>query len=169
MTDNDQPLSPEHLKLQAILQNAVDAIITIDERGSIETVNPASMTLFQYSADEMLGNNVNMLMPSPFREEHDGYLENYIGSGIRKIIGIGREVVGQRKDGSTFPMHLAVSEITFGGRRIFTGIVRDITDVKDAEHKLELLNNQLEDRVRQRTAELHAAQAELVAKEKLAR
>ena len=168
MSDENPTLSAEHLKLQAILENAVDAIISIDERGIIESVNPATETLFLYSTDELLGQNVRVLMPAPYRQEHDGYLENYLRSGLRTIIGIGREVVGQRKDGSTFPMHLAVSEITYDGRRIFTGIVRDITDLKEAEKKLEQLNNELEDRVRQRTEQLEQALSELVSKEKLA-
>ena len=168
MPDKDQSLSPEHLKLQAVLENAVDAIITIDERGIIESANPATETIFQYSVDELLGQNVNILMTFPDRELHDEYLANYLSSGIRKIIGIGREVIGRRKDGATFPLHLAVSEITFDGRRIFTGIVRDISDLKEAERKLAELNDELEQRVRRRTEQLHETQAELVNKEKLA-
>lgn len=165
---DSHPDSPEHLKLQAILDNAVDAIITIDERGTIESVNEATKTLFQYDTAELIGRNVKVLMPSPFQDEHDTYLRNYLTSGERKIIGIGREVSGKRKDGTIFPMHLAVSEIVFEGRRVFTGIVRDISDLKEAERKLEELNEQLEERVRRRTAQLRDAQAELVAKEKLA-
>lgn len=168
MSDNNKPLAPDHLKLQAILENAVDAIITIDDRGIIESVNPATQTLFQYTADELIGQNINLLMPSPYHEEHDGYLENYLSSGIRKIIGSGREALGRRKDASTFPMHLAVSEIMFEDRRLFSGIVRDISDVKEAEAKLARMNDQLEERVRRRTEELRDTQAELVAKEKLA-
>lgn len=155
-------------QLQAILDNAVDAIITIDERGTVQGVNPATATLFGYEDDEIVGQNVKLLMPSPYHEEHDGYLQNYRESGIRKIIGSGREVIGRRKDGSTFPMHLAVSEINLGDRRMFTGIVRDITDLKQAEEELKRLNEDLEERVQDRTRELHAAQAELVQKEKLA-
>ena len=168
MSNLNQPLTPEHIKLQAILENAVDAIITIDERGIIESVNPATTRLFQFSAEELIGRNVNLLMPSPYREAHNEYIENYLRSGIRKIIGIGREVIGQRKDGTTFPIHVAVSEVAVEDRRIFTGIVRDISDVKEAERQLAELNNELELRFRQRTAELREAQAELLAKEKLA-
>ncbi len=168
MPDKEQSPTPEFLKLQAILENAVDAIITIDEQGVIESANPATEKIFQYSVGELLGQNVNVLMPTPDRELHDGYLANYRSSGIRKIIGIGREVVGQRKDGSTFPLHLAVSEITFGGRKVFTGIVRDISDVKEVERKLAELNCELEQRVHRRTEQLHRTQEELVNKEKLA-
>ncbi len=154
--------------LAAILQTAVDAIIVIDQRGIVQDVNPATEKLFGYSSVEVLGNNVKMLMPPPFREEHDGYLKNYHDTGIAKIIGIGREVVGRRKDGTDFPMHLAVSEINPGPSRLFAGIVRDITDLKDAQRKLTRLNEELEERVRQRTDQLREAKSELVRKERLA-
>lgn len=155
-------------RLEAILNNAVDAIITIDDRGTVLSMNPATEHMFGYSEEEVIGQNVKMLMPSPYKEEHDGYLKNYLKSGIPKIIGIGREVIGKRKDGSTFPMHLAVSEISGGGTTVFTGIVRDISDLKEAENQLKQLNEDLEERVRERTAELHQAQADLVQQEKLA-
>lgn len=140
----------------------------IDDRGSILDANPATETIFGYTAEELLGINVKVLMPSPYREEHDGYLANYLISGEKKIIGTGREVTGRRKDGACFPMHLAVSEVQIGSQRLFTGIVRDISDLKEAERRLELLNENLEARVRQRTKELREAQAALVQKEKLA-
>jgi len=161
-------LKERQARLEAILNNAVDAIITIDTKGSVLSMNPATEAMFGFSSDEVLGQNVKMLMPSPYQEEHDGYLENYLTSGIAKIIGSGREVIGKRKDGSTFPMHLAVSQIKVGGMTAFTGIVRDISDLKEAEKELKQLNEELEERVRARTAELRAAQAELVKKEKLA-
>lgn len=163
------PDSAKHRsRLEAILANAVDAIITIDERGIIDSANPASTALFGYSVDELIGNNVSMLMPSPYCEEHDGYLAQYLRGGPAKIIGVGREVVGRRKDGTIFPMHLAVSEFETDGLRMFTGIVRDISDLKMAEQQLRKLNDELEVLVRDRTAELHDAQAELLQKEKLA-
>ncbi len=154
--------------LAAILQTAVDGIIVIDQRGIIQEVNPATEKLFGYSSDEVLGKNVSILMPTPYRQEHDRYLDNYRRTGVAKIIGIGREVVGQRKNGTQFPMHLAVSEIRTEPDRLFAGIVRDISDLKDAQQKLTLLNEELEERVRRRTTELRAAQSELVRKERLA-
>lgn len=155
-------------RLEAILENAVDAIITIDERGIVEVVNPATEKVFGYVSSEMIGKNVKMLMPNPYHDNHDGYLENYHRSGERKIIGIGREVVGRRKDGTEFPMHLAVSEFHTGERKLFTGIVRDISDLKAAQTELQRLNTDLENRVQERTRELREAQAELLKKEKLA-
>lgn len=153
-------------KLEAILDSAVDAIITINDRGVIESANPASVRLFGYTLDELLHRNISMLMPEPFRSEHDGYMAAYHQSGNPQIIGIGREVVGRRKDGSEFPIHLAVSEMLVGDRRLYTGIVRDISDVKAIELRLAQLNDQLEERVRKRTAELNEAQAALVESER---
>ena len=158
---------PSPSRLEAILDNAVDAIITIDERGNIESVNRATQTLFGYTEPELLGQNVKMLMPPPYREEHDGYVQNYLSTGLTKIIGIGREVIGLRKSGEIFPMHLAVSEFIDQDRRLFTGIVRDITDLKAAECKLAQLNAELEARVKERTKELRDAQVDLLEKEKL--
>ena len=155
-------------RLEAILENAVDAIITIDERGTVEVVNPATEKVFGYSTEEMIGQNVKMLMPSPYRENHDQYLHNYHSTGEKQIIGIGREVVGRRKDGTEFPMHLAVSEFHTGERKLFTGIVRDISDLKAAQAELNRLNEELEGRVQERTRELRETQAELLKKEKLA-
>jgi two-component system sensor kinase FixL len=112
----------------AILQTAVDGIITIDEHGRIMSFNPAAERLFGYRADDVLGQNVRMLMPTPYREGHDGYLARYLQTGERKIIGIGRDVRAQRRDGTTFPIALAVSELHLDGRRLFTGIVHDLTE-----------------------------------------
>ena len=129
-------LEDSEARTRTILETAVDAIITIDERGLVESMNPAAERLFGYPSSEVVGQNVKMLMPEPYRHEHDGYLHNYLTTGQKKIIGIGREVVGLRKDGTTFPMDLAVSEVQLGSRRLFTGIVRDISERNKAEEQL---------------------------------
>lgn len=133
-------------RMRSVVDHVVDGIITIDEAGRVESFNPAAEKLFGYTSDEMLGHNVNILMPEPYHREHDRYVSSYVKTGQAKIIGIGREVVGRRKDGSTFPMELAVSEFHIGTRRFFTGIVRDITERKEFERQL-----------RQRLAELAEA------------
>lgn len=117
-------------QVRAIVETVVDGIVTINEKGTIETFNPAAVQIFGYKPEEVIGHNVKMLMPEPFHDEHDGYLRNYMSSGKAKVIGIGREVTGRRKDGSVFPMELAVSEMQVAGRRMFTGIVRNITERK---------------------------------------
>ena len=121
-------------RLQAIIDNVVDGIITIDELGTVETFNPAAEKIFGYQAAEVIGNNVKELMPQPYTGEHDGYLRNYMRTGDAKIIGIGREVSGRRKDGTVFPVDLAVTEMTVGRSRKFVGIVRDITERRQAEN-----------------------------------
>lgn len=144
----DEPkdqISDDNARLRALLDSAVDGVITIDERGIVEAANSAAEKLFGYSASEIIGHNVSMLMPSPYREEHDGYLANYARTGERKIIGIGREVEGRRKDGTVFPLYLAVSEVSFGHRRLFTGFVHDLTDLKRAEEQATQLGHILED------------------------
>lgn len=132
----DEGLQESQARLSGILENAVDSIITINERGVIESCNPATERVFGYAAEEMIGQNIKMLMPPLYREAHDGYIANYLNTGTKKIIGIGREVTGQRKDGSHFPMHLAVSEVRLGQRRLFTGIVRDLTEQKRLEKQV---------------------------------
>ncbi len=119
--------------IRAILDSAADGIITIDEAGTILSLNRAAETIFGYAANELLGRNVSMLMPEPYRSEYDRYLANYLRSGEKKIIGIGREVSGLRKNGEIFPLDLAVSEVDQEGHRVFAGIVRDITERKRAE------------------------------------
>jgi PAS domain S-box-containing protein len=123
-------------RLGAVVDIAVDGVILIDAQGLIMKFNPACERLFKYRADEVAGRNVRMLMPAPYRAEHDGYLKNYLTSGDKKIIGIGREVVGQRKDGSTFPMDLSVGEAMQDGESIFVGIIHDLTDRKRTEEQL---------------------------------
>jgi len=123
-------------RIGAILDTVADGIITIDERGIVETLNPAAERIFCYAAAEVIGRNVKMLMPEPYHSEHDSYLERYRATGDARVIGIGREVMGRRKDGSTFALELAVSEMRLDGERHFTGIVRDITERKQAEDQL---------------------------------
>jgi len=129
-------LQESEARAQAILETTVDGIITIDAEGTIESFNPAAEEIFGYDAEEVIGKNVKVLMPSPYREEHDEYLHSYHETGRRKIIGVGREVTGKRKDGSTFPMDLAVSEVDLGDRIIFTGIVRDISERRRLEKEI---------------------------------
>ena len=114
--------------LEAALQTAVGAIVIIDDSGLIRTINPATLRLFGYSESELIGQNVSLLMPEPFRSRHDGYIRHHLETGERKIIGIGRQVMGRRKSGAIFPMHLSVSAFTTDGRRYFTGIVHDLSD-----------------------------------------
>jgi PAS domain S-box-containing protein len=123
-------------KLEAILKSAVAAILTIDEKGTIDSVNPATVRMFGYESAELVGQNVRILMPEPFRGEHDSYLANYTSTGHRKIIGIGREVLARRKDGTVFPIHLAVSEFYSSGQRLFSGIITDLSERKRVEEAL---------------------------------
>ena len=126
----EEALNEQAQRTQTILDNVIDGIITIDSLGKVSSFNLAAERIFGYTSAEVIGNNVRMLMPEPHRANHDGYLHNYMTTGIARIIGIGREVEGQRKDGSLFPMDLAISEISDQGRRMFIGLVRDITERK---------------------------------------
>jgi PAS domain S-box-containing protein len=132
----DQELREREALLRSILETAPEAIVTIDERAIVESFGSAAEALFGYSADEVVGRNVSMLMPSPYREEHDEYVARYLATGERRIIGIGRVVEAQRKDGSVFPIELAVGEAAVGGRRIFTGFIRDLTARQRMEQEL---------------------------------
>jgi two-component system, LuxR family, sensor kinase FixL len=132
----DAALRTSELRWQAVIDAAVDGIIVIDSHGRIEGFNPAAERLFGYSQQEVLGRNVNILMPSPYHEQHDGYIARYFATGEKKIIGIGREVVGLRKDGTTFPVHLAVGEIAGTGERKFTGILHDLSGRVRIEQQL---------------------------------
>jgi two-component system sensor kinase FixL len=127
----------------ALVATAVDGIIVIDEESNVLFYNAACEKLFAYGTDEVLGRNVKMLMPAPYRAEHDAYVARYLSTGERHIIGIGREVVGQRKDGSTFPMYLSVGEGRLDGRRIFVGIVHDISDRNAREKRIQELQSEL--------------------------
>jgi two-component system sensor kinase FixL len=123
-------------RLLSIINSAVDGIVVIDGRGHVESFNPGAERLFGYAQAEVIGRNVSLLMPSPYHDEHDGYLARYHATGKPKIIGIGREVRGQRKDGSTFPLHLSVGEMTIGGERKFTGILHDLSERVRMEERL---------------------------------
>ena len=141
-------------RLQAIINTAIDGIITINDKGIIETVNTSAALLFQYQPEEIIGNNIKVLMPEPYQAEHDNYLSNYKKTRVPKIIGIGREVIGKTKSGRTFPFRLAVSEVILNDRVMFTGIIHDISDLKSAEERLVKLNEELEEKVEERTDEL---------------
>ena len=126
-----------------MLDTVPDATIVIDDRGIIQSFNAAAERLFGYREAEVVGQNVSMLMPTPFREEHDGYIARYLATGEKRIIGIDRVVTGQRKDGSTFPMKLEVGEVRSGDRRFFTGFIRDLTERQATERQLEELQSEL--------------------------
>lgn len=132
----NRQLEASEARWHAVIDSAVDGIVTIDTRGCIESFNRAAERLFGYAEKEVLGQNVSMLMPSPYREEHDTYLARYMNSGKARIIGIGREVQGLRRDGTTFPVHLSVGEMTVNGERRFTGILHDLTARVQMEDRL---------------------------------
>ena len=138
----EQSLRDSEAQHRAVLETAVDGFVIIDALGIVRMFNRASEQMFGYAAAEVIGNNVRMLMPSPYYDEHDAYLSHYRSSGERKIIGIGREVIGRRKDGTTFPMELSVGETQLGGHQYFVGILRDITEAKQARE--DLAESQLE-------------------------
>jgi len=129
--------------LQSILDTIPEAMIVIDERGSIQSFSTAAERLFGYRAADVIGKNIKMMMPSPYREEHDGYIARYLRTNEARIIGIGRVVVGQRKDGTTFPMELAVGEMRSNNQRYFTGFIRDLTERQTAEARLQELQSEL--------------------------
>lgn len=140
--------------LQGIFYSAVDGIIVISSAGIILLANPAACKLFGYSTEEMTNRSINDLMPTPHKEAHDGYIKNYETTGKRKIIGIGREVQGLRKDGTLFPFDLSVSELVIGGERVYTGIVHDISAQKATQESIRKINDQLQLRVEERTERL---------------
>jgi two-component system sensor kinase FixL len=140
--------------LNAIIENAIDGIITIDDKGIIEHINPATVQLFGYEINEVVGRNVSMLMPPPDKERHDSYLSNYKDTGRKHIIGIGREVRGLRKDGSVFPFRLGVSEVKFSDRKIYTGFIHDLTKEKEDEIKIKSYTEELESKIKERTLDL---------------
>ncbi len=143
LRESEQALRESEAFTRSVVYSAVDGIIAIDETGLIRSFNPAAEKLFGHAADEVIGRNVSLLMPAPWGEEHDGCVQRYLTSHKPRIIGIGREVIALRKDGTTFPAELAISEMVLPDRRIFTGIVRDISQRKQAEEALREANTTL--------------------------
>ena len=138
-----QDLEAHSAHLQSILDSVPDAMVVINERGLIQSFSSAAERLFGFNAADVVGKNVKILMPSPYHEDHDGYIERYLRTGERRIIGIGRVVVGQRSDGSTFPMELAVGEMHVREQRFFTGFIRDLTERQQTEARLQELQSEL--------------------------
>ena len=132
----EETLRRSEAEIRAVLDTVVDGIITISGKGIVQSFNPAAAKIFGYASNEVIGRNIAILMPEPDRSQHNDYLGNYLRSGEKKIIGSGREVIGKRKDGTTFPMYLAVSEVHAGDEVKFTGIVRDLTDFKQMQEKV---------------------------------
>lgn len=154
-TRTAETLQEREGRLRGILDTVADAIVTINEHGEVQSFNKAAEKTFGYTATEVLGHNVAMLIPGEHGARHDEYLANYVATGQKKIIGqVGREEAGKRKDGSEFPLELAVTELRYGSKRFFTGILRDITERKQWEEQIRRANDELEMRVEERTREL---------------
>jgi PAS domain S-box-containing protein len=167
----EDALRESEARVHAILATAVDGVVVIDEKGIIETFNPSAERLFGFTAAEVIGRNVSVIMPEPYRSEHDSYIANYLRTGQKRIIGIGREVAGRRKDGTTFPAELAVSETVLRDRRIFVGIVRDVSERKQAEKALQESNRRLAETLEElqaRSEEVRATSQQLWQAAKLA-
>ncbi|MBU0697462.1 MAG: PAS domain-containing sensor histidine kinase [Bacteroidetes bacterium] len=147
--------------LTAIIENAIDGIITIDDKGIIESINPSGCRLFGYQQREVIGENISMLMPEPDRSQHDQYISRYQETRDPHIIGKGREVKGKKKNGSLFPFRLAVSEVQYEGRIIYNGFIHDLTREKNAEDQLIEYTNKLEQLVEDRTERLQSLVSEL--------
>ncbi|MFH1288004.1 MAG: PAS domain S-box protein, partial [bacterium] len=134
--ERTRALHESEIRMRTIINTAADAIITINDKFIVLVFNPAAERLFGYSASEVVGNNVKMLVPEPYKSQHDTFVSNYLRTGIKKIIGIGREVIAQRKEGKIFPIYLSVGEVNLSDQRMFTGIIHDITERKKAEEEL---------------------------------
>ncbi|KSV60754.1 hypothetical protein N183_37680 [Sinorhizobium sp. Sb3] len=143
LTTVDEALSTREAHLRSILDTVLDATIVSEQDGTIVSFNAAAVRQFGYAENEVIGQNLRMLMPQPYRKEHDGYLERYLSTGEKRIIGTDRVVVGQRKDGSTFPMKLAVGEMRSGSRRFFTGFIRDLTEREESAARLQEVQTEL--------------------------
>jgi PAS domain S-box-containing protein len=155
-------LALSEAKMRAVLDGAVDGIITIDDRGIIESFNPAAEKIFGYPLQEVIGKNVSLIVPEPHKSRHDRYIRNYSKTGIAKIIGVGRETEGEHKNGEKFPIELGISEIKIGQKRLFTGLVRDISQRKETEEELRQHRENLEQLVEDRTRELKDTQQKLI-------
>jgi two-component system, LuxR family, sensor kinase FixL len=150
ITELQDALLTSEQRAAAVVETAVNAIITIDENCVIETANSSTERLFGYQRSEIIGQNIRMLMPQPYRDRHDGYVANYLQTGEKRIIGIGREALAQRKDGSVFPIDLSVGEAMLpSGRRIFTGIIRDLTERRALEDKILNISEEERNRIGQ--------------------
>ncbi|WP_183851858.1 sensor histidine kinase [Prosthecomicrobium pneumaticum] len=141
--ESARDIAAREAHLRSILETVPDAMVVIDDRGVIQSFSAAAERLFGHTEAEAIGRNVSMLMPSPYRENHDAFVARYLSTGEKRIIGIGRVVVGERKDGSTFPMELNVGEMKSGARRFFTGFIRDLTERQQTEARLQELQSEL--------------------------
>lgn len=139
----EQELLSETNRLQAVMNTVLDGVITIDSHGIVQSFNPSAERIFQYLPEEVIGQNIKILMPEPYHSEHDQYLENYLVTGEKKVIGFGREVSAKRKDGSVFPMELGINEMDVNGQRMFVGTIRDITSRREAEQSIRSYINEL--------------------------
>ena len=140
--NQDQLVEREH-RLESLFQSVLDAIVVIDDKGIIRRANRATEKMFGYTEDELAGHNVSILMPEPYKSEHDGYLENYRTTGIKKVIGIKREVNGLRRDNTVFPIDISVSEMVVGSKKMYSGIIRDITERKEFDRIMKNINDEL--------------------------
>ncbi len=148
-------------RYRTLVESVPEAIVTIDQQGQIVSANPATARLFGFAENDLVGRNVSVLMPEPHASRHNDYIAEYLRTGTAKIIGATREVTGKRRDGGTFPLELSVSEMWANGERVFTGIIRDVSERKRAEASVHALNADLERRVRERTQELERSNQEL--------
>lgn len=162
MRDSNLSMSIDAQQLRAIFETAVDCLIIIDSHGEISKINPAGARLFGYEVEELLDQNVSVLMPSPHSKKHDGYLQKYHETGKAKIIGIGRDIVGKKKDGTLFPCNLSVNEFYMQSKKCFAGIIHDLTIRKKHEEEIMELNRQLEEKVEIKAKDLSAAVNELL-------
>ena len=162
MKDSNLSMSIDSQQLRAIFETAVDCLIMIDSHGEISKINPAGARLFGYQAKELLGQNVSILMPTPHHGKHDSHLQNYHDTGVKKILGIGRDVVGKKKDGTLFPCSLSVNEFFMQSEKCFAGIIHDLTIRKKQEEEILELNRQLEEKVEIKTKDLSVVVNELL-------